>query len=348
MNRFIRSIAALTAAVVATAVLWPDWGSAAGVVSAPRESLRALGTDAAVGLAAQSLAFVAVCWLTLGLAAATCATLPGLPERTRRRGDAVAERMLPGWLYRFATCAVLVGLLGSGMRGVGPAGADTPAPSGPAGSVAVRIEAANPAHAERVAPVRRAALPVPSTPSRSETLPAPGVPTVRTAPAPSVPTASPSALPSTTPPRTAPTTSPATPAPSSPTTSPTPAVPTVPGTGRTTSAPKSPTAPPVPSAPSVPPAPTTGSPVPPTSQAHLPAPTPPRNAPAGRASASVTVAAGDCLWLIATRRLGADATDAQIAAATAALYAANRSVVGDDPDLIHPGQVLTVPDDLTT
>lgn len=57
----------------------------------------------------------------------------------------------------------------------------------------------------------------------------------------------------------------------------------------------------------------------------------------------LTVRAGDCLWLIAARRLGPGAGDADVAAATAELYAANRSVIGTDPDLIRPGQVLTVP-----
>jgi nucleoid-associated protein YgaU len=55
------------------------------------------------------------------------------------------------------------------------------------------------------------------------------------------------------------------------------------------------------------------------------------------------VVAGDSLWLIAARRLGPDATDAAIAAAWPRWYAANRTVVGADPDMIIPGQVLTAP-----
>ncbi len=57
----------------------------------------------------------------------------------------------------------------------------------------------------------------------------------------------------------------------------------------------------------------------------------------------VTVLPGDSLWRIAARDLG-EASDAQIAAAWPRWYAANRAVIGPDPDLIHPGQVLTRPD----
>ena len=52
---------------------------------------------------------------------------------------------------------------------------------------------------------------------------------------------------------------------------------------------------------------------------------------------------GDSLWLIAAHRLGADAADAEIAAEWPRWYAANRAVIGDDPSLIEPGQVLHAP-----
>lgn len=60
----------------------------------------------------------------------------------------------------------------------------------------------------------------------------------------------------------------------------------------------------------------------------------------------VTVRSGDSLWAIATHLLGGDADVGEVAAATATLFAHNRTVVGPDPDLIHPGTTLTVPEDL--
>lgn len=59
--------------------------------------------------------------------------------------------------------------------------------------------------------------------------------------------------------------------------------------------------------------------------------------------ATVTVRPGDTLWALAADRLPARATSAQIAAASAAWYAANRQVIGPDPDLILPGQILSPP-----
>ncbi|WP_404384110.1 LysM peptidoglycan-binding domain-containing protein [Knoellia locipacati] len=58
----------------------------------------------------------------------------------------------------------------------------------------------------------------------------------------------------------------------------------------------------------------------------------------------VVVHRGDSLWSIAARHLGPDAVDAEIAHAWPQWYAANRDRIGDDPDLLLPGQVLRVPD----
>jgi resuscitation-promoting factor RpfA len=59
------------------------------------------------------------------------------------------------------------------------------------------------------------------------------------------------------------------------------------------------------------------------------------------------VATGDSLWRLAAsdlaRRTGAPPTAAQTAAAWPAWWAANREVVGDDPDLLRPGAVLRAP-----
>ena len=57
----------------------------------------------------------------------------------------------------------------------------------------------------------------------------------------------------------------------------------------------------------------------------------------------IVVAAGDSLWAIAARHLPPGATDAEVAAAWPRWYEANSGVIGADPGLIQPGQVLTVP-----
>lgn len=57
----------------------------------------------------------------------------------------------------------------------------------------------------------------------------------------------------------------------------------------------------------------------------------------------VTVAAGDCLWAIAARRLPIGASATQIDTAWRQWYAANRSVIGADPDMLIPGQRLHPP-----
>ncbi len=65
--------------------------------------------------------------------------------------------------------------------------------------------------------------------------------------------------------------------------------------------------------------------------------------PGAAALDTVTVRRGDSLWSIAERHLGAAATDVQVARAWPQWYAANRAVIGDDPDLIHPGTQLVPP-----
>ncbi|WP_030150001.1 LysM peptidoglycan-binding domain-containing protein [Oerskovia turbata] len=58
---------------------------------------------------------------------------------------------------------------------------------------------------------------------------------------------------------------------------------------------------------------------------------------------SVVVLRGDSLWSLAARALGEGATDAQVAAEWRRWYAANAEIIGQDPDLIRPGQVLQAP-----
>lgn len=57
----------------------------------------------------------------------------------------------------------------------------------------------------------------------------------------------------------------------------------------------------------------------------------------------VVVRRGDSLWGIAARHLGEGASDAEVAAQWPRWYAANRDVVGPDPDVLRPGQVLRAP-----
>lgn len=67
------------------------------------------------------------------------------------------------------------------------------------------------------------------------------------------------------------------------------------------------------------------------------------------AAEQVVVARGDSLWSLAERdlaaRTGAAPCDGDIAQAWPAWWAANRDVVGDDPDVIQPGTRLSPPAD---
>lgn len=73
-------------------------------------------------------------------------------------------------------------------------------------------------------------------------------------------------------------------------------------------------------------------------------PDPPTAHPADAGPSTITVRPGDTLWLLAALDLPADASPTQITHAWHAWYDANRDVVGADPDLLQPGQVLTAPD----
>lgn len=68
-----------------------------------------------------------------------------------------------------------------------------------------------------------------------------------------------------------------------------------------------------------------------------------RGAPGPQAAPEVVVVRGDSLWSIAARHLPAGSTDRQVAEAVERWYATNARVVGADPDLVRPGQVLVAP-----
>lgn len=57
---------------------------------------------------------------------------------------------------------------------------------------------------------------------------------------------------------------------------------------------------------------------------------------------TITVQAGDSLWSIAAARLPHGASHDRIATEVDQLYRAHRMLIGPDPDLILPGQRLTV------
>jgi nucleoid-associated protein YgaU len=90
--------------------------------------------------------------------------------------------------------------------------------------------------------------------------------------------------------------------------------------------------------------PTPGWPVDPP-PAALPAPGwPARTPPDASGGGPVRVQPGDSLWLIAARRLGPQPAPAAVAAQWHRWYAANRRLIGADPSLIRPGQLLRPPD----
>lgn len=57
----------------------------------------------------------------------------------------------------------------------------------------------------------------------------------------------------------------------------------------------------------------------------------------------VTVRAGDSLWSLSAALLGPFASDADIASAWPRLYQGNRNIIGEDPNVLLPGQVLRFP-----
>ncbi|GAB3865718.1 hypothetical protein GCM10028801_36610 [Nocardioides maradonensis] len=77
--------------------------------------------------------------------------------------------------------------------------------------------------------------------------------------------------------------------------------------------------------------------------AGLPLPDRATGSGVGRGAADVVVRTGDSLWAIAAHHLGPDASEAEVATYCHRLFAHNAAVVGDDPDLIHPGLRLQLP-----
>ena len=63
----------------------------------------------------------------------------------------------------------------------------------------------------------------------------------------------------------------------------------------------------------------------------------------GALPAEVTVRPGDSLWSLSSARLGPFASDIDVALDWPLIYQANRDIIGGDPNLLRPGQVLQLP-----
>ncbi len=63
----------------------------------------------------------------------------------------------------------------------------------------------------------------------------------------------------------------------------------------------------------------------------------------GQGVHEVVVKPGDSLWSLTAAHLGPFATDPEIAAVWPLWHEANRDVIGEDPSLLFPGQVLRIP-----
>lgn len=77
---------------------------------------------------------------------------------------------------------------------------------------------------------------------------------------------------------------------------------------------------------------------------HVPAPTTRAGTATGTAAGTaVRVRAGDSLWRVAADHLGPAPEPQRVTHYWQRIYAANRAVIGGNPDRIHPGQQLVLP-----
>lgn len=127
-----------------------------------------------------------------------------------------------------------------------------------------------------------------------------------------------------------------------------PGAPAEPAAAEPVPQPPAPERPPQPAAP-MPAAASSGpSPTParPTPERHVHRQAQPTATVAAVGGGTYTVQAGDSLWAITDRLLGAGSSNAAIAGAWPEVYAANRDRIGADPNLILAGMELTIPEGL--
>ncbi|MEO9138227.1 MAG: hypothetical protein ABI345_04095 [Jatrophihabitans sp.] len=284
-------------------VLRPDPTALAALVSAPRSWLAREGADAVCVRLTGAALWVIAVWVAIGLLAAAAAQLPGTVGHRARR---VSQMVLPRVLQR-----VLVGSAGLGVL-LAPAVAQARSHWAPAPI------ASPPPVTAGVNPVPGPAWPTNDADPTSTHTTTPRLATPRTA----TPRSTAAQLPIPGPSWPGTLASPNTPA---PVTSPTMATTTP--SGRDVERPSG-----VPSR--AKPRTLSGdmSQSPPQNPARAPS-------PAGH----VRVHDGDALWLVAAHRLGPEPSEQAIAHYWPRIFAANRAVVGDDPNLIQPGQELRLP-----
>lgn len=274
---------------------------------------RSLADEASLGVAAltpstlEAAVALAVTGLgTLAAAVLSVGCLLLVVASAARAGGAAllgVERAAARLTPRVLRRALVLGV--GGLLVAGPAAAAVPDPAGPdlGWTVAATVDTAS---APTTAPPGLGGAPVdsPTAPDPASALPAPAVaPGLAQPVASTVPTPPASTLP----------------APSAAAPAPATAAPTTAGGAAATPGAASPTA---------------SATASPATDARAPAPAGPT---------SHVVVAGESLWAVAAAHLGPTATDADIAAEWPRWYAANAAVVGDDPDLVLPGQVLHAP-----
>ena len=335
----------LSACVLAVAVVLTQLPGPAEVLDV-LTGAGALPTSSGTPLAAVQSVLLITAGLVAWLLAAWAVVVFGvgmfarLPGRSGRRARRLLPRIAPASVGRLVLAAAGVSLI------AGTAACAAPATAGPAAT----------GEMTGAAVTSTWSTPVP-TGSFAIDWPDPSPTRTSTPPVTSAPTPAPASDPTTTPS--------SSPAPATPSTlAPTPPVavaaqtpnPTADTPESTTPSPTTPESATTPS-PATPDSAATNSPA--TPESVTTPTTDPSAAPAGGAPSAdgppaadssptlsgvvVMVQPGDSLWRIAAHSLGPDATDADVDNAWRAWYFVNREVIGDDPDVILPGQDLRAP-----